>query len=80
MKIVAQNCLTKEYLTEQGTWDPAPAKAKQFDSSMKAYEYCRLHKIPDAQVVLKFSRAQFDVKLPVSDNCKEQMPKRSGAG
>ena len=79
MKIVAQNCLTKEYLTDKGTWDPAPAKAKVFDSSLKAYEHCRLHKIPDAQVVLKFNGGQFDVKLPVSDSCKEQMPRRNDA-
>jgi len=41
-KIVTQNCLTKEYLTEQGTWDPAPAKAKGFACSWDAYEYCRI--------------------------------------
>lgn len=77
MKIVAQNCLTKEYLTEQGTWDAAPAKAKIFDSSLKAYEHCRRNNIPHAEVVLKFNGPQFDVTLPVSETCKEQQQRRT---
>ena len=75
MKIVAQNCLTKKYLTEQGRWTRAPAKAKVFASSWKAYEYCLLHRIPHAQIVLKFDSAEFDLRLPVSDTCKDQNKK-----
>jgi len=75
VKIVAQNCLTKKYLTEQDTWTRAPAKAKVFDTSWKAYEYCLLHRIPHAQIVLKFDSAEFDLRLPVSDTCKDQSKK-----
>jgi len=70
MRIVVQNCVTNEYLTDIGTWSPAVKEAKVFRNSVDAYFHCTRHQVEHSQILLKFGRPELDVKLPVSESCK----------
>jgi hypothetical protein len=64
MRIVIQNWLTKKFLTEEGTWTLALARAKTFCASFDAYHYCEEHGVENSQVVLQFARSKTGMNLP----------------
>ena len=70
MKVYIQNCLTYDYLGEARDWVKSDAKAKNFDSSVAAIEFLTQHRLADCDVVLKFDPGEYDLHLPVSENCR----------
>lgn len=71
MRILIQNCKTGRFLTSNGGWCEDPAEARNFPSSGQAVNFCMAADCEDVQVILKFSRSELDVKLPLSASCKE---------
>ena len=71
MKILIQNCKTGLFLTSTGDWDPNPAEAWVFPTSGQAVNYCVRQECADVQVVLKFEQDDLDVRLPLSEGCRE---------
>jgi hypothetical protein len=58
MRIVIQNWITKQFLTEAATWTSVLAQAKAFTTSFDAYHYCEQHAVLNSQVVLQFDRSK----------------------
>ena len=71
MRILVQNCKTGEFLTSTGDWSKDHISARSFESSGQAVNFCVRQDCADVQVVLKFSKDDLDVKLPLSATCKE---------
>jgi hypothetical protein len=65
MRIVIQNWITKQFLTDTASWTPVLAQAKIFTTSFDAYHYCEEHAVPNSQVVLKFDRSKEHASQPV---------------
>ena len=72
--ILIQNCQTREYLCQDGTWTKDLSRALHFASSLQATNHCEKIGINHAQVLLKFGRKELDVTLPVSQNCEPPAP------
>ena len=72
MNILIENCKTHQFLKTLGTWTSNLAEAKFFQNSTEALKFCNEHEIPKAQILLKFSDARYDVKLPVSEECRDK--------
>lgn len=70
MKICIQNCVTKDYLNDRLAWEKSEAKARHFASSVEAIDYLTRHGLADCDVVLKFDTGEYNVALPVSENCR----------
>jgi hypothetical protein len=70
VKVCIQNCLTRDYLGEDRDWVKSDAKAKSFDSSVAAIEFLTQLRLADCDVVLKFDPGEYDLRLPVSENCR----------
>ena len=71
MKVLIQNCFTHSYLVSLDEWTNNPASARTFPSTDRAMAFCMEHRIPQAQVVLKFDYDQYDIKVPISKECEE---------
>lgn len=71
MRILVQNCKTGEFLTDAGEWSRDVLRARNFESSGQAVSFCVRQDCGDVQVVLKFTRDDMDVKLPISAACKD---------
>ena len=71
MRILVQNCKSGQFLTSDGEWSPDVLMAREFESSGQAVSFCVRKDCADVQVVLKFTRDDMDVKLPVSATCKD---------
>lgn len=71
MKVLIQNCHTHSYLVSLDEWTDLPEGARTFPSTERAMAFCMEHRIPAAQVVLKFEYDQYDIKVPVSKECEE---------
>ena len=72
MKILVQNCLNHMYLRSLSEWTPEVSEAKEFSTSEKALAYCNEHQIPAVQVVLKFDYEQYDIRVPITEECEEK--------
>ena len=70
MKICIQNCSTHDYLSEGRDWVKSDAKARNFDSSVAAIDFLIRERLGDCDVVIKFDAGEYDVHLPVSENCR----------
>jgi hypothetical protein len=68
MKIVVQNWITKQFLTEIGTWTTALAHAKPFTTTFDAYHYCEDHSVPNSQVILQFDRSRHNIPQRVNSH------------
>jgi hypothetical protein len=75
MRILIQNCFKYCYLKSLGEWTDNPDEAMTFPSSERALAFCTEHRIPDAQLVLKFEYDEYDVTLPFTDDCR-RAPKK----
>lgn len=71
MKILVQNCHTHQYLKAPSDWTPDVNHATDFGNSERALAFCTEHRIPAVQIVLKFDYERYDVKLPITEECKE---------
>ena len=71
MKVLLQNCKSLLFYRADGSWTPNVDDALDFEASTRALEFCRLHRPPDVQIVLKFSEGQYDLRFPVTDGCRD---------
>jgi hypothetical protein len=72
MQIVVQNCRDHSWLKTAKEWTKDSKEAKTFQTTESALRFCAAHKILLAQIVLRFGSEELDVKIPVSDECREQ--------
>jgi hypothetical protein len=70
MKVLVQNCRTQRWLRNHKEWAIDAKAAKVFETTEAALRYCKNHHIPATQIVLKFPEGRFDVKIPISDECR----------
>jgi len=72
MKILLQNCATREFLKSLGSWTNDAGEAMEFKSSSEALDFCFLHRpeLGEIQIVMKFSDGQYDMAFPVTDGCR----------
>jgi hypothetical protein len=71
MRILIQNCKTKQYLTNDRDWTADQSGAAVFGSTTLAMKYSNAHRLTDVQVVLKFPEDRYDVHIPLTDGCRE---------
>lgn len=71
MRILIQNCKSGAFLASDGQWSTDPELARDFESSRQAVSFCVRQACEDVQIVLKFTRDDLDVTLPVSTSCKD---------
>ena len=71
MKILVQDCKTLEFLNRDGTRTLSFHAAEDFYSTLAALNFCQRREEENLQILMKFSRDEFDVTLPVSAHCKE---------
>jgi hypothetical protein len=71
MKILIQDCKTLEFVNRDGTRTTCPIAAEDFGSTLSALHFCQKSNLSDLQILMKFARDEFDVRLPVSGACKE---------
>ena len=70
MKVLMQNCVTGHFLGKDDEWHESSDKAQDFGTSASAIAYYVRHRVPDAQIVLRFERtARYDIELPMSESC-----------
>ena len=58
---------TRRYLTADGGWTDQPERALTILNVTDALDYCRRFKLCEMDIVLKFGREEYDVRLEVSD-------------
>ena len=71
MRILIQNCKTKDYLTEDQFWTSDQTGAAVFGSTTLAMKHSKAHHLTDVQIVLKFPEDRYDVRIPLTDGCRE---------
>lgn len=76
MRILIQNCLTHEFFKDITSWTKDSKNARNFESTVKALEFCYKHQLADTQIVLKFEWDDYDVVVDVSKNCEELATER----
>jgi hypothetical protein len=64
MKALLQQLETGLYFKDPATWTASLAEAYDFKSSVSARTYCLDRAISNAQIVLKFENAEYDIILP----------------
>ena len=72
MRILIQNCKTKEFLTGGQNWAPQESSALDFGITAAALQYSTHLALEDVQVVMKFSEDRYDVRIPLADSCRER--------
>lgn len=65
MNVVIQNPKDKTFLQKDGAWGPNSDEAMVFSNSIAALNYCLLHRLENAQIILRFGSPQHDVILPL---------------
>jgi hypothetical protein len=61
-------------LVSPDKWTADPEAARIFPTSESAISYCAEHRVPHAQIVLKFDQdyaTKYDITVPLSKECKE---------
>jgi hypothetical protein len=77
MRILLQNCKNHFYYRADGAWTPHPDEALDFESSVRALDFCRLHRPSNVQIILKFPNDRYDIDFPVSEACKKTSAARA---
>ena len=62
--------MTHQFLKAPGVWTSTLVEAKSFEDGTEALKFCQKHRIPKAQILLKFSDPRYDMKLPISQECR----------
>ncbi len=65
MKVVVQSLTTYRFLDQVQQWTEDVQRARSFEDSHRAMEFCLRHGLADCQVVLKFADGEYDIALPV---------------
>jgi hypothetical protein len=63
-----QQRATKLYLTREGEWTEHAAEAVTVKNLAEALAYCRKYQLSGMDIVLKFGREEYDVRLELSDH------------
>lgn len=71
MRILIQNCKNKEFLTPGQFWTSDQTAAAVFGSTTLAMKHANAHHLTDVQIVLKFPEDRYDVRIPLSDGCRD---------
>lgn len=71
MRVLIQNCKTENFLTPDHRLTENAHEALSFTNSVRAVQYMRANDFKDVQVLLTFPKREHNVKLPVSDSCKQ---------
>jgi hypothetical protein len=69
MIVVIQHCESLDYLGPDGSWVKDPEDAVAFPSSVAALLYMNEKHLASVQIVLTFSRREFDVEVGKSEGC-----------
>ena len=64
MKVLVQRSDTGEYCMDKSRWTKDCNQARDFETSVRALDFCRDCIVPDAQVVLKFENGRYDLIFP----------------
>ena len=70
MKILVQNCHNHLYLKSLSEWTQSSSDARAFATSENAIVFCAEHRIPAVQIVLKFDYEQYDISVPITEECE----------
>jgi hypothetical protein len=68
-KRLIQNRKSRLYLKRDGSFTPDPAQATPVKTVAEALSLCRKFKLKDMDIVLKFDRDEYDVRLEIGDVC-----------
>ncbi|MFO1475874.1 MAG: hypothetical protein U1F98_04400 [Verrucomicrobiota bacterium] len=66
MRILLQQKQSGLYFKDINAWTRDPADAVDFLSSTSAMEFCRINKILDVQMVLKFEEQHCDIVMSMA--------------
>jgi hypothetical protein len=69
MRVILKSKSTDLYFKSTGNWVESEYDARSFEDVSKAFQFCALHNLDDASVVLKFGSGLQDLTLnppPVS--------------
>lgn len=69
MKVLVKDCASRRYVKDDNQWTDNPLEAREFSSSVAAVNFCVLHHVEKAEVVLKAPNDRYDVHLPLSKEC-----------
>jgi hypothetical protein len=67
-----QNCKTMLYLHANDEWTEDRDAAARFPSSAAALTHIHNKRMQDAQIVLFTGKPEYDVVLPISEECREK--------
>lgn len=68
MNIVLQKKATSEYIqTLTGAWTANGDFAHSFPNGLAAVMYCLEHRLPDMQIMARFTNSHFNFVVPVTD-------------
>ena len=69
MKVVIQDCVTKEFLNPENKWCSDPEEARVFGSSVEAIKFCLEHHLTEVQLFLQFADGdpRLDLVVPVRE-------------
>jgi len=65
MRVLVQNCATKEFLKKDGHWIGSIEEAADFGSTVTAITTMVSNGLYDVQVVMKFTRPGMDIVTPL---------------
>lgn len=80
VEIFIQQATTGQWLNEQGAWVAEQRQAKVFDCTVEALDYCRNHRISDAQLDFVFADPQFNFVIPVATSQPKVSLQASASG
>lgn len=66
MKVLVRDCRSQRYVKNDEHWTDNLFEAREFSSSVAAVNFCVLHRVEKAEIVLKASDDRYDVHLPLS--------------
>lgn len=69
MRVLIQNCDSKEYFAGIGEWVHEHARAFAFPSSVDALRFIAVQNYDPVQIVLKFENAKYDCEVSKSEGC-----------
>ena len=68
MKVLVQRCDTGQYCMRRDGWTNDCDEAQDFETSVRALDFCRKSDVANAQVVLKFENGRYDLVFPTAES------------
>ena len=69
MKVLVQRCDTGQYCMRRDGWTNDCDEAQDFETSVRALDFCRKSDVANAQVVLKFETGRSAMRTAVMTSC-----------